>query len=130
MAALSAHRSAAGYRGVYWDPDHRKFRAEIGAATSEQPRHRLGRFSTAEKAAEAYDAAAEKRYGSAASFNFPRPGERKTKYGGGCVHGDSNIYVAPNGQRNCRVCNAAAAARRKARMKAAGTWVPSGGRRK
>src|ERR1017187_6344315 len=109
-AALASHHNKWGFRGVSWDNSHNRFRAEIGNNTTIK-RKRLGRFRTVQEAASAYDIAALEMYGDDAALNFPMPEERQTKFGRNCPHGEANIYISPDNQRLCRVCNKAAAAR-------------------
>ncbi len=56
-----------GFRGVYWDDEHGRWRAEI---TYLGKRYKLGRFRSAESAARAYDDAAIKFYGEDSFRNY------------------------------------------------------------
>ena len=60
------------YKGVHFDNEKQRFRARIRKGGVEI---RLGRHSTEEEAALAYDAAARKVFGRFARLNFPQPGE-------------------------------------------------------
>ncbi len=66
--------NASGFKGVAWNKNDRKWRAQVGADAGK--RRFLGSYTTAEEAARAYDAAARELYGAYASVNFPQPGER------------------------------------------------------
>jgi hypothetical protein len=109
--------SESKLRGI---EEHRgKFRARI---FRNGRRITLGYFATIAAAAEAYDAAA--RAAGATFVNFPKRGERKflavpARPPGTCAHGHD---LAQHGYRygkriNCRICNAAAQARRKKRLR-------------
>ncbi len=86
----------------------------------------LGVYATPAQAAQAYDAAA-RRIGRT-NFNVPNPDEQKILFvppppaAGRCRHGhDLSKYGYRSTHRvrlNCRICNAAAQARRKKRLKA------------
>jgi len=114
---FSAHRNRHGFRGVTESKSGR-FRAAIGRGPH---RERSQYFSTPVEAARAYDTMARKRYGKRAYLNFPDDGERHVQAAadGFCKRGHpinkTNSYVTPTGRRNCRICNALAQARRKAR---------------
>ena len=69
--SIAGHRRKAagnsqGYRGIYFDMEHAKWRAEIWFSGR---RYKLGRFSSPEAAAHAYDCAARKFYGEFAVTN-------------------------------------------------------------
>jgi EREBP-like factor len=103
---------------VYWDSSRQKFKAEIGNR-DRGTRKRLGSFSTAEAAAEAYDIAAVELYGSEAVLNFPLAGYTTVTVVQGCpIHcasghrmDDANTYIDPIGRRACRRCTADSANR-------------------
>jgi len=59
----------AGYRGVYWHAQHRKFCVSI---QSEGTKSHVGLFSSELEAARAYDNAAKKIFGEYARLNFPK----------------------------------------------------------
>jgi hypothetical protein len=59
----------SGYKGVSFDRHKARWRADIGA---EGTRYFLGRYSTAEEAALAYDVAARQLHGEFAVLNFPK----------------------------------------------------------
>lgn len=107
-----------GYRGVHWDASCKCFKAEIGNRYR-GTRKRLGRFATADAAAEAYDIAAMEMYGDKAVLNFPLAGYRMvlavrdnpSHCASGHLMDEANTYVSPDGRRNCRECNRLAAAR-------------------
>lgn len=61
--------NSSGYKGVTWDKENNKWRAQIG-------RVKLGRFSNVIEAAHAYDAKAKELYGEFAYLNFPENGEK------------------------------------------------------
>lgn len=61
-------RNKTGYRGVYWDTEHKKFRAVLGAG---RMRRHCGYFENSAEAARAYDAMAIKHVGKHAVLNFP-----------------------------------------------------------
>jgi hypothetical protein len=58
--------NSSGFKGVYFCADRQRWAADI---TAYGQRHRLGRFSAPEEAAEAYDAAAMKYFGEFALTN-------------------------------------------------------------
>ena len=58
--------NTSGYKGVVWDKVNRKWRAQIGVNGKSHP---LGRFSTKEEAACAYDEAALRQWGEFALTN-------------------------------------------------------------
>ena len=60
-------RSTSGYKGVYWDKQANKWKAEI---VSYSRRRHLGFFTTPEAAAKAYDQAAKLLNGEFAKLNF------------------------------------------------------------
>lgn len=62
------------YRGVSWNKDTNKWRAQI---TAEDRKNHLGLFSSEVDAAKAFDAAALKYYGEFASLNFPEQMEAR-----------------------------------------------------
>jgi hypothetical protein len=63
------HRNGTSkFKGVYWDKDREKWRAEI---MRDGVRHKLGRFTSEEAAAVAYDSAALMLFGEFARINFP-----------------------------------------------------------
>jgi hypothetical protein len=63
------HRGGTSkYKGVYWDKDAKKWRAEV---MRDRVRHKLGRFNSEEAAAVAYDTAALMLFGEFARINFP-----------------------------------------------------------
>lgn len=68
--------SALGYKGV--QRGGRAFTASIVAGGR---RHHIGVYDTPLEAAIAYDTEARRRWGSSASLNFPRPGERSARAG-------------------------------------------------
>lgn len=114
---LSAHRNRLGFRDVT-EPKPGHFRARIGR----EPHIECSQyFSSPVETARAYDKMARKRYGKRAYLNFPDDGERHVQAAadGFCKRGHpinkTNSYVTPTGRRNCRICNALAQARRKAR---------------
>lgn len=57
----------SGYKGVYWDNDRNKWRANISVNNKTLY---IGLFSDIVKAARAYDEAAKKYYGNFAKLNF------------------------------------------------------------
>lgn len=59
--------STSGYKGVTYDPNREKWIAQI---RNNGKRTFLGRFSTKEDAAKAYDDAAKELHGDFSSFNF------------------------------------------------------------
>lgn len=65
--------SRSGFRGVSYC---RRDGVWVAQTKKDQKYVYLGRYSTAEEAARAYDAAARAMHGTAACLNFPRPGER------------------------------------------------------
>lgn len=62
------------FKGVSWERKSKSWRASIG---KDYVNYELGRYKTAEEAAEAYDRAARRLYGQFARVNFPEDGERK-----------------------------------------------------
>lgn len=64
----ASKRNTSGFKGVCWDPRRQLWRAVISQGRSQRF---LGRFSTAEQAAYAYDAAATEIFGEFARLNFP-----------------------------------------------------------
>jgi len=61
--------NTSGYRGVYFNKSHKKWRAQI--QDGEGNRKYLGSFSTPEEAAKAYDTAAKEIYGDfAGALNY------------------------------------------------------------
>lgn len=68
--------SALGFKGV-----SRNGKGYAAALVVKRRRHNLGTYSTVLEAAVAYDTAARALWGSAASFNFPRPGELSARGG-------------------------------------------------
>lgn len=120
------HNNKHGYRGVEWDRARQMYRARIEPTPGVRGRW-LGRFPTAELAAQAYDEAAREVYGDAARLNFPLAGERPTvssrRDEGKCPKGHDlaeHGYKRPDGRGlNCRKCNAEAASRayRRRRLK-------------
>lgn len=65
--------NTSGYKGVSLQRSSGRWVAHL---QSEVRRLHLGRFSTPEEAARAYDEAARELYGDYAALNFPAPGER------------------------------------------------------
>ncbi len=66
-------RNQSGKKGVSWDANRSKWRAEIGRGNGKSSRH-LGYFDNIDTAALAYDRAAAEKFGHKARLNFP--GER------------------------------------------------------
>lgn len=64
-----SRRNTTGFKGVFWDPERKLWRAAI---TYERRHHHVGRFATAEQAARAYDARALELFGEFARPNFPQ----------------------------------------------------------
>jgi hypothetical protein len=60
--------NTSGFKGVTWDKNREKWITHIGF---HRKMYFLGRFSTAEEAARAYDEAARRLYGEFARLNFP-----------------------------------------------------------
>jgi hypothetical protein len=126
MAGTEVHNNKFGYRGVWWDGRKGCFFAEIWP--SPQTRIRLGRHTSAEAAARAYDNAARKYIGPEAFLNFPQKGEKQAiatrRPEGLCPRGHDlreTAYVRPDGRgTTCRACNGAIALasyyRKKARL--------------
>jgi hypothetical protein len=118
------HNNKFGFRGVEFERSRQMFRARIEPANGQRGRW-LGRFTTAEAAAQAYDDAARKVYGAAAFLNFPGPNERPVVRSalqeGLCAQGhDLKIYGRHNSrQMMCRECNRLAARRYQERRRAA-----------
>lgn len=69
--SIAQHRrptkNIQGFRGVYWDAEHDRWRAEI---VFRRRRYKLGRHHSPESAAYSYDNAARRFYGAAAMTNF------------------------------------------------------------
>lgn len=66
---MAQHRNlpgATGYRGVYYEPRKRRFRARIGL---EGKQVHVGRYRTAVEAARAYNEAARELFGDKALLN-------------------------------------------------------------
>lgn len=119
--ALSTHRNKWGYRGI--EQVRGKFRAVVGKRKGGNDAWRSAYFGTAAEAAAAYDAEARRRYGELAYLNFPRRGERQVKPADEdfCRHGHErrlHTHYGPDGRPACRLCNALARARSKARRNA------------
>jgi hypothetical protein len=70
--ARLSRRNSSGFKGVSHTPGGR-WRAYI---RENYKLRAIGRFSTKEEAARAYDEAARAAFGEFAALNFPRPGER------------------------------------------------------
>jgi hypothetical protein len=68
---IRSHGSSSKYKGVYFDKAAGRWRAHIGNPDSGK-QITIGRFSTEEEAAIAYDKKAVELYGENASLNFPR----------------------------------------------------------
>ena len=66
-------RSASGLKGVSWNKQKSKWRAQI---MINQRKTYLGSFTDQIEAARAYDAAARKTFGAFACLNFPEPSEQ------------------------------------------------------
>ena len=64
--------NTSGYKGVTYCAQSHKWRADI---TFENRQRNLGRFSTPEEAAAAYDDTARELFGAFARLNFPNDGE-------------------------------------------------------
>jgi hypothetical protein len=62
--------NTSGYKGVSWDKENQKWRASIRAYGRS---YNLGRFSTKEEAARAYNEAASRLHGSFARLNLICP---------------------------------------------------------
>jgi hypothetical protein len=62
-------RNRSGYRGVYYDRQARKWRAQIHPAG--QSKRHLGYFETPEQAARSYDSAARAAWPDGCYLNFP-----------------------------------------------------------
>ena len=123
LGLLRIHHSCTGYRGVWFDKDKQKYRAEVGNF-KKGTRKRLGSFVNPEDAARAYDAAALERYGKYACLNFPHPGENRTepnrRTGAQCHYGHSTEdfgYVDVNGAASCRECMRLSQRSRKLRLR-------------
>lgn len=122
------HHNKHGFRGVEWDAARQMFRARIRPTPDQQGRW-LGRYATAEEAAQAYDHAARQVYGVDARLNFPGPDEQGSiptqRALGKCPRGHDLAvegYARPDGRGlNCRACNRDAQRRRSARA----TLAPS-----
>ena len=56
------------HKGVYWDKQHKKYRAAIGHKSK---RYNLGRFDNEDDAGRAYDKKAKELFGEFAYLNFP-----------------------------------------------------------
>jgi hypothetical protein len=61
--------NTSGFKGVSWDDQQQAWSASICVDSVQQ---RLGRFSSREEAALAYDAAAAQHFGEFARLNFPK----------------------------------------------------------
>lgn len=70
--------SLTGLKGVHRDKQSGRWIAKIEPAGG---RRYLGRFTSKEDAARAYDAAARELYGEYGCYNFPLPGERSALTG-------------------------------------------------
>lgn len=60
-------RNTSGFKGVYWDKPRKRWRSYI---VVDKRQIHLGRFETAEEAAQAYDKAARRLFGEFARLNF------------------------------------------------------------
>lgn len=74
MRNVPALGGKSRFKGVTWDPSSSGWMARIAR---DGTRHYLGVHSTEEAAAAAYDTAARELHGPFATFNFPKPGERR-----------------------------------------------------
>lgn len=77
-------KGSSGYRGVFWQCDRDKWRAEI---SKDRKKHFLGDYDDPAEAARAYDAAAIELHGEFARPNFaappaPRPSPARAAKGG------------------------------------------------
>lgn len=65
---------SSGYRGVYRSANNKRFEAQISVNNTKR---RLGVFTSAIDAAQAYDAAAREAFGNFAVLNFPQNNKRE-----------------------------------------------------
>lgn len=122
FGALRYHHNKSGFRGVFYDAQRGRWRAEVGYHDG---RVRGPWRKSAESAARDYDQHARKRYGDYACLNFPGENELATMAApatmtrpGFCSFGhDLSVYgyIDPRGRVHCRQCNTWAQARRKDR---------------
>jgi hypothetical protein len=113
---LAHHHNSSGFRGVYFDHDRGRWKAEVRPRRGKRKRSK--RYATVEEAAAAYDCLAKDAYGDLAALNFPLKGENKTCFRRvpRCQHDKAQFYTSPKGQVNCRHCNRAAVAKYQARL--------------